>query len=595
MLAVLVAQKSAFRMFWVALLFHLIICTAHSHEFCTSGFCISLSRTVVAPQVGLCVVIPCSFSASDFTPQSIVWFKCSQSKNRCSDSEIIFHSKNSDKALDGFQGRVRMLEADVTRKDCSIIVNDLTPSDSGAYQMRVNGLLANRTTGFTFKNRVLVTVTSLWQKPTVLNPTATAGQVSTFTCAAPGLCSGFVPTISWTWRRAGDNDTHAVVNNLTFSRDTFSPTALRYKSVWTFKATAEHHGRDVTCKVSYWGGNVTTENTVKVYVTYEKPPSISGPTTLKAGDTLTLLCNGQNFPPSRVTWNLPSSNATNVPRASQLNPTASSASLVIPNVTTGHSGRYECTATHHTAHVDVMVTWFAGILNGSGCSLRGLMLTCVCISGGVPPPAIMWPLLANRTLCNAVTVMSNNRVNGSVTLIANELNISAVECVSLHQDGEDRKALNVQITEQEGMKNIVTILRPDIFIAFLSGALLSAILCWLSWTCCSKAKKSPGRSDLELLAPQEDPQEHDVKDVGEAATKADVDYASINFSALRRNKTREVPTNHQATEYAEIKTKGDGGHSVEHDDKEKEEITVEDKTQSNNGEEEKEEDEEALY
>ncbi|XP_077430959.1 sialic acid-binding Ig-like lectin 5 isoform X2 [Vanacampus margaritifer] len=583
-------------MIWVVLLFHVSIYTARSHEFCTSGFCINLSRTDIVSEMGLCVVIPCSFSASDFTPQSVVWFKCPQSKNRCSDSEIIFHSKNSDKVLDGFQGRVRMLETDVTRKDCSIIVNDLTPSDSGAYQMRVNGLLANKTTGFMFKNRVFVNVMTLWQKPTVLSPTAVAGQASTFTCMAPGLCSGYVPTISWAWRRAGDNDSHAIVNNLTISRYTFSPTALRYKSTWTFNATAEHHGRDVTCKVSYYGVNVTTEKTVKLYVTYEKPPSIFGRTTLKEGDTLTLFCKGQSFPPSRVMWNLPSINATNVPRRSPLNPTASNASLVIPNVTTGHSGRYECVATQHTAHVDVMVTWFAGILDGSGCLLRGQMLTCVCISGGVPPPAITF-LLANRTVCSAVAAKSNDRVNGSVTLIAGDLNnISAVECVSTHKDGEDRKALNVRITEQEGMKKIVTMLRPDIFIAFLSGALLSAILCWLSWTCCSKAKKSPGRSDLELLAPQEDPQEHDIKDVGEAATKADVDYASINFSALRRNKTREAATNHQATEYAEIKTKGDGGQSVEHDDdKGKEEITVEDKTQGNNDEEEKEEEEEALY
>lgn len=73
-----------------------------------------------------------------------------------------------------------------------------------------------------------------------------------------------------------------------------------------------------------------------------------------------------------------------------------------------------------------------------------------------------------------------------------------------------------------------------------------------------------------------------------------MEYASINFSALRRNNTREVTTTHQATEYAQIKTKGNGNESLEHnDDKEKDEMTAENGTRCNNENEEKEE--EALY
>ncbi|XP_061144263.1 sialic acid-binding Ig-like lectin 7 isoform X6 [Syngnathus typhle] len=478
-----------------ALFFHVSDYTAavasHSDDFCEKGFCISLSKSQIVSEVGLCVVIPCSFSsASDFTPHSLVWFKCPRTKSRCRDTEIIFHSKNSGKIQERFRGRVGMLEPDARRGNCSIVINDLTFSDSGSYQLRVNGLVSSKLDGFTFTRRVSVTVT------------------------------------------------HA------------------------------------------------------------KLPSILGQTTLKRGDTLSLLCNADSFPPSSITWNV-----TNVPLGSQLKPSLASASLVIPNVTAAHSGRYECVATNRTVHVDVMVTWFAGIVNGSGCWLQGQLLTCVCISGGVPPPAITWPSLANRTVCGAVTAVSADSVTSNVTLIGDHLNISAVECVSVHKDGEDRKILKLRITleqEDQGMKKLISMLRLDVLMAFFSGALVSALLCWLARTWCSKAKKSPERLDLEPLASQVDVlsrQQYHLKNVGcEEDSKADVAYASINFSAMRRNDTRKVTTNHQGTEYAMIKTKEDADQLLERNDHNEEEgMMVEDGTQCISDKQERDENEEALY
>ncbi|XP_068507912.1 sialic acid-binding Ig-like lectin 16 isoform X2 [Syngnathus scovelli] len=565
---------------WAALFFHVsdYKVASHSGDFCDKGFCISLSKSQIVSEVGLCAVIPCSFScASDFVPHSFVWFKCPQTKSTCSDRDIIFHSKNSGKIQEHFRGRVGMLEPDVGRRNCSIVINDLTFSDAGSYQLRV----LSKSDGFTFRPRVSVTIASL-RKPAVLLPKMTAGQAATLTCVAPGLCStAFVPTIRWAWSRAADNDTEL----------DFGMAPQGYYSTLTFNATAEHHGRGVTCAVSFWRVNVTTEMTVTLNVSYAKLPSILGQTTLKRGDTLSLLCNADSFPPSSITWNY--SNVTNVPLGSQLKPSLASASLVIPNVTAAHSGRYECVASNHTVHVDVMVTWFAGIANGSGCWLRGQLLTCVCISGGVPRPTITWPRLANRTVCSAVTALSDDSVNSNVTLIVGHLNSSAVECVSVHKDGEDRKILNLQITfeqEDQGMKMVVSMLRLDIFIAFFSGALVSALLCWLARTCCSKAKKSPGRLDLEPLASQQ----YNLQNVGcEEDSKADVAYASINFSAMRRNNTRRVTTNHQGTEYAMIKTKEDGDQLLER--KGEEGMMVEDGTQCISDKQERDENEEALY
>ena len=94
-------------------------------------------------------------------------------------------------------------------------------------------------------------------------PPLTEGQQTTLTCTAPGLCSGSVPTITWMWRGTGKNDSH-----ITGDIMTENPTAVtqRHSSTLTFNSSAEHHGTNVTCKVSFTG-DTTTEETVTLNVT----------------------------------------------------------------------------------------------------------------------------------------------------------------------------------------------------------------------------------------------------------------------------------------------------------------------------------------
>lgn len=126
---------------------------------CVNGFCITLYEAREA-EAGLCVVIPCSFSTPFFfIPQNMVWFKCEPSKQTCGDSEIIFHpNENNKKVQSGFKGRVSLLEPDVGLKDCSIIINDLTESDSGSYRLRFNGVINRRLDELSFPLRTNVSV-----------------------------------------------------------------------------------------------------------------------------------------------------------------------------------------------------------------------------------------------------------------------------------------------------------------------------------------------------------------------------------------------------------------------------------------------------
>ncbi|KAM8734459.1 sialic acid-binding Ig-like lectin 14 isoform 2-T2 [Acanthopagrus schlegelii] len=293
-----------FFLLWAALLFSVrgsSADTGASVERCDSGYCITLNEGEISAEAGLCVVIPCSFSTSyGFIFEHIVWYKC-ESNRRCGDSDVIFHTnKNNKKVQPQFRGRVSLLQSDVSQKNCSIIINDLTVSDSGSYQLRVNGFryklsggsLNKATEGFTFSARPTVSVKDLIQKPTVIIPPLTEGQQTTLTCTAPGHCSGSEPTITWRWRGTVANNSH-ITGNIT---------AENPSSTLTFNPSAELHGTNVTCKVSFTG-DTTTEETVTLNVTLF-PMILKNSGCRVQSDVLTCVCISRGFPLPTIKWPL---------------------------------------------------------------------------------------------------------------------------------------------------------------------------------------------------------------------------------------------------------------------------------------------------
>lgn len=86
---------------------------------------------------------------------------------------------------------------------------------------------------------------------------------------------------------------------------------------------------------------------------------ITGHTAVNRGDDLHLTCSVDSFPPSLVKWTKLGS-STNLHSGSDMRNDTGSATLIIPNVATGHSGRYICAAEHLykavTVYADVTVT-----------------------------------------------------------------------------------------------------------------------------------------------------------------------------------------------------------------------------------------------
>ncbi|XP_059195192.1 sialic acid-binding Ig-like lectin 10 [Centropristis striata] len=375
---------------------------------CRNGFCITLSEGAITAEAGLCVVIPCSFTVDyySFTPQHMVWYKC---EGRCSDRDIILHTNNKNKVQSGFKGRVSLLEPDVSQKKCSIIINDLTESDSGSYQLRVNGLVNRQTSGFNFPTKATFTVKGLTQKPTVMVPPLTEGQQTTLTCTAPGLCSGSVPTITWTWRGAGEDDSHISGNITAFKTENLTAVTQRHSSTLTFNPSAEHHSSNITCKVGFTNG-ITTEETVTLNVTYVKEVTITGNIRVKEGETLNLTCSVESFPPALITWTKLSDE--NMQNGTEMNPhndtetfqkeESGIGTFSISNVTTKDAGVYICTAKHLTdtlvKEVDVAVTYVREpLISGDTSVKEGDSLNLTCSVESFPPAPITWTVLGSNT------------------------------------------------------------------------------------------------------------------------------------------------------------------------------------------------------
>ncbi|XP_065813867.1 sialic acid-binding Ig-like lectin 10 isoform X1 [Labrus bergylta] len=272
-------------------------------NFCQGDFCISLIDGEITAEAGLCVVIPCSFTTRPvFKPRSLIWFKC---ENKCSASNMIFNSDSS-KVQSAFRGRVSLLQPDVSKRDCSIIINDLTASDSGSYQLRVMGwqFLTGSEDGYTFSSTATVSVKELIQKPTVMVPPLTEGWQSTLTCTAPGLCSGSAPEFTWMWRGGGgEKDSHITGNIIDFAIESLNAVSQRHSSTITLNPSfTQHHNSEITCKVNFVN-NITTEETVTLKLNLY-PKILNSSKCEVQSDVLTCVCASEGLPLPTIKWPL---------------------------------------------------------------------------------------------------------------------------------------------------------------------------------------------------------------------------------------------------------------------------------------------------
>ncbi|XP_075322189.1 sialoadhesin-like [Odontesthes bonariensis] len=436
---------------WAAVFFSVRGSNAYSgsafwgKQYCQSGFCITLNEREITAEAGLCVVIPCSFTtAYRFTPKHLVWFKCEPFKQRCGDSDIIFHTnKKTKKVQSEFEGRVSLLEPDVSQRNCSIMITDLKQSDSGSYQLRVNGLFYEAEDGFKYHPRAAVSVKGLNQKPTLMVPPLTEGEQTTLTCTAPGLCSGSTPAITWMWRGAGEKDS-AITQNISAETSDLTAFTRSHSSSLTFNPSAEHHNTNVTCKINF-AGDTTTEETVTLNVNYMREVKITGNRTVKEGDVLNLTCSVDSFPPSKISWS--KLQAVTYPEGDTLtdkrNDTGTylqeeRGSFSISNVTAEDSGLYVCTAEYlnntMTEGINITVIYTRKPqITGNTTVKEGDVLNLTCSVDSSPPSKISWTKF--QTVTNPEGDTLNDKRNDTATYLQEERGSFSISNVTAEDSG----------------------------------------------------------------------------------------------------------------------------------------------------------------
>ncbi|XP_013763575.1 immunoglobulin superfamily member 10-like [Pundamilia nyererei] len=392
-----------------------ISASAWGRQHCVSGYCVTLNDGEVTVEAGLCVVIPCSYRTGDgFTPKHIAWYKCEVSEPRCGNPIMIFHTNNSIKVQSGFKARVSFLEPDLSQNNCSFFINKLKQSDSGSYHLRVIGELNGKPDGFSFSPRVTVYVKGFKLKPTVMIPTLTEGQQATLTCTAPGLCSGSVPQITWTWRGAGGTESYITGNSTDYKTENLTDVTQSPVSTLTFNPSAKHHNTNVTCKISFTGETIT-EETSTLNVNYLKEVKISGVTRVKEHESLNLTCSVESFPLSLIRWSRLSSDTN-------LQSDLRSATFIILNATTKHAGQYVCMAQYMNntlkEKVTVRVMYYRKPqIAGRTVVKEGDVLNLTCGIESFPPALIVWKMLTSNINPYNGTNTDLYNDTGSATLV----------------------------------------------------------------------------------------------------------------------------------------------------------------------------------
>uniref|UniRef100_A0A3B3CP09 Ig-like domain-containing protein n=1 Tax=Oryzias melastigma TaxID=30732 RepID=A0A3B3CP09_ORYME len=345
-------------------------------------------------------------------------------------------------------GRVSLLDPDVNHKNCSIRINDLRESDSGFYQLRVNGYSYGETDGFTFNKRTSVNVEGFRQKPTMTLPDLTEGHQTTLTCSAPALCSTSPPGISWMWRGAAEKDP-LINGSITASKnETLNAVTQRHNSTLTFIPTAELHNSNITCRIRF-SDNTTTEETVNLHVNYVK---ITGNADLNENMTLNLTCM-TSWSPAEIQWIKFGSKTNQLIRTSAAlhNNTAiylqeDRSTLLIFNVTAEDAGLYICTSKHlnNTIKDEVNVTVMyrrTPQISGKVIVKEGEVLNLTCSVDSFPPVPAVWTEPQSNLL-------NGSDHNGSATFIIT--NVTAEDsgrysCAANHQNWTETVHVDVTV------------------------------------------------------------------------------------------------------------------------------------------------------
>ncbi|KAM3923153.1 sialic acid-binding Ig-like lectin 16 [Leptodactylus fuscus] len=225
-------------------------------------------------QHGLCVHIPCRFTVPSDRPVTSsakgFWYR--------PQSFVELVASNSDNPR-----RRMFFTGDVSKRDCSLFINDVQTGDRDYYQFRLQDYEDSHLYSY-YNNRPYLRVTGLTDKPEISVGKMVAGKEATITCKSPGVCAGTAPVIKWDGRSGKIHDFNNKYQNFTsvyFSNITFTP-------------SKKDHGLPLVCRVSFLGNTATTNQRINLNVEY--PPDM----TITVGGSLSGFSPAQPGPPGHA-------------------------------------------------------------------------------------------------------------------------------------------------------------------------------------------------------------------------------------------------------------------------------------------------------
>ncbi|XP_056127312.1 sialic acid-binding Ig-like lectin 16 [Rhinichthys klamathensis goyatoka] len=579
-----------------------ILCTGHGNE----DWSITFNPPEMIAVPGLCALISCTFTyPNEAKPIDTVQWRVCHKNSQCKIViSSIFKGKVNTQKKKTHTDRIKMLEPDLTKNNCSIIMKDIQAEDENEYAFRVEGQLSHK---MTYKSTVKIII----QDEPIMNiPPLSEGVKASLTCSAPFPCPETPPEITW-WIKTGENITNLENDNITLI-----PSRSLYLSTLPLTPTSKMHNATVGCDVSYGNKTISTSRTLEVM--YVQTLQILGDDKVMEGDTLRLNCTVESHPPSSdPVWSF---NET----ADNIRNHTSAENLMITNVRKEHAGIYVCEMTYMKETLNASIT--INVIHvqtlqilGDDKVMEGDTLRLNCTVESHPPSSDpVWSFnetadnIRNHTSAENLMITNVRKEHAGIyvcemTYMKETLNASIT--INVIRDTHKLKINEsftpgvenllgkddlVNSTEKPtGIEGLLKKLDISTIVTFVAGMACSAIIfsmilcCWVS---CHRGKRhkvlteNPD-TDINLETVQTDVAQsgtneqtplHGQLDGGTTDTAAptdgaqdgeavemqagEVDYASIDYSLLKNRPPEEGEMEPTDTDYAEIKRDkiGDG-------------------------------------
>ncbi|XP_073511863.1 sialic acid-binding Ig-like lectin 13 [Phyllobates terribilis] len=243
-------------------------------------------------QEGLCVTIPCTFTANSrntFNNTSGYWIR------RQEPFYPFYIVATNDKSSVVKKANFHLMGNPDTG-DCTLTITDARKEDNGIYYFRFEASKDSAVKySYDIDARTEISVTDLTEEPVIADlGTVVAGVTKTLTCAPPRDCH---PTsLNFQWRKSGVAD------------------VWKKSSTLTFIPSLNDHQKNITCEMTNSKGR-TTKKTILLDV-YSLPRSmeitihsskggdlpVDQPVLMDETETLTLVCRANDNPTPNVIW-----------------------------------------------------------------------------------------------------------------------------------------------------------------------------------------------------------------------------------------------------------------------------------------------------